>query len=127
MLVNFDDYEGAQGRLRFRKLRSDREVFILTQIVADDCNVCLTKLLRRTRGCGRAARARQIAVYLAHVLLSRPQEVVADLFARDRTTIAHAVQAVEDRRDDTRLNARLEKIEARFLAARTRSRLNNAA
>lgn len=111
MLVGVEDLERGVGRLRFKKLRADREVFFVAQTVAAECDVCLTKMLRRSRGSGRTAQARQMAIYLSHVLLRRPQDVLADLFVRDRTTISHAVQSMEDRRDDPRLDALIERIE----------------
>lgn len=99
------------GRLRFKKLRVDPEVFELTRIVARERGVSVTKLLRRSRGSGRAASARQLAIYLAHTMLSRPQDVIAELFSRDRTTVAHAVQTLEDRRDRKPLEAEIARIE----------------
>lgn len=106
-------FEGdSAGRLRFQKLRVDPEVFNLTRIVARERGVSVTKLLRRTRGSGRAASARQLAIYLAHTVLGRPQEIIAELFSRDRTTVAHAVQTLEDRRDRTALEAEIAHIEA---------------
>ena len=108
-------FEGDNaGRLRFQKLRVDPQVFVLTQTVARERGVALTKLLRRTRGSGRAASARQLAIYLAHTLLGRPQDVVAELFGRDRSTIAHAVQTLEDRRDRKPLEAEIARIEAQL-------------
>ena len=106
------------GRRRFQKLRSDPEVFLIAHLVAQERHVAMTDMLRRTRGPGRAAAARQLAIYLSHIVLERPQDVVADLFGRDRTTVAHAVQAVEDLRDDPRLDAQIARIEARFDALR---------
>jgi chromosomal replication initiation ATPase DnaA len=113
MGLGFSSWEPA-GRLRFQKLRRDPEVFLLTRLVAEERGVSMTRLLRRSRGSGRAASARQLAIYLSHVLLERPQDVVADLFLRDRTTIAHSCHAVEDRRDDPRLEAEFARIEARL-------------
>ncbi len=127
MLGGIADREAALGRLRFQKLRKDREVFLLSQIVADECGVCLTRLLRRSRGSGRAARARQIAIYLSHVSLSRPQDVVAELFSRERSTIAHAVQTMEDQRDDPAIDALLNRIEERVTRATHRREFNHAA
>lgn len=116
MLLEFSEGEPG-GRLRFQKLRSDPEVFVLTQLVAGERRVSMTNLLRRSRGSGRAASARQLAIYLAHVLLRRSQDVVADLFQRDRTTVAHSVQSVEDQRDMPGLEAEIERIEARLQQA----------
>lgn len=104
--------EDGAGRLRFQKLRADPDVFELTQIVARERGVSLTKLLRRTRGSGKAASARQLAIYLAHTVLGRPQDIVAELFGRKRSTIAHSVQALEDRRDRKSLEAEIARIEA---------------
>ena len=57
---------------------------------------------------------RQLAIYLSHVMLERPQDVVAFLFERDRSTVAHAVQSMEDRREEPRLEAEIARIEARL-------------
>ena len=104
--------EQPKGRLRFQKLRTDPEVFRLTSLVARERGVAMSRMLRRSRGAGHAAYARQLAMYLANTLLERPQDVVADLFDRDRTTVVHSIQAVEDRRDDPRIDAEISRIEA---------------
>ncbi len=52
-------------------------------------------------------------MYLVHVALGRPQEVVAELFGRDRTTVAHACQRLEDDRDiDGSVEAEISRIES---------------
>jgi len=53
-----------------------------------------------TRGHARAAHARQVAMYLAHVACGLSLTDTGKLFGRDRTTVAHACCVVEDRRDD---------------------------
>lgn len=126
MDLGFADREPG-GRLRFQSLRGDHEVFVLTQLVAQERGVSMTKLLRRSRGSGRAASARQLAIYLSHVLLERPQDVVAALFSRDRTTVTHAVQAVEDRRDTPELEQEIARIEARLEACRQAPEMKHAA
>ncbi len=113
MRLGFLDWEPG-GRLRFQKLRGDPEVFLLTQLVAQERHVAMTNMLRRSRGSGHAAAARQLAIYMAHIVLERPQDIVAELFQRDRTTVAHAVQSIEDHRDDPRLEAEIARIEARL-------------
>ena len=120
MLSRVGDLGFGESRLRFQQLRADREVFFLTGLVAQEMRVCLTKMLGRSRGYGRAARARQLAMYLAHVLLSRPQHDVALMFGRERTTVVHAIQMMEDRRDDPVVERLIERIERRF--ERTHSR-----
>jgi chromosomal replication initiation ATPase DnaA len=39
-------------------------------------------------------------MYLTHVAAGLPMTEVGRLFARDRTTVAHASAVIEDRRDD---------------------------
>jgi chromosomal replication initiation ATPase DnaA len=74
-------------------------------------DVDIRDLRAPTRGSTRAAFARQVAMYLAHVLCGLSLTEVGALFARDRTTAAHACRVVEDRRDDPELDGRLEHLE----------------
>lgn len=64
-----------------------------------------------TRGRPRAAFARQVAMYLAHVACGLTLTQVGQVFARDRTTVAHACSLVEDLRDDPMLDRSLELLE----------------
>jgi hypothetical protein len=64
-----------------------------------------------TRRSPRAAFARQVAMYLAHVVCGLSLTEVGALFARDRTTVAHACGVVEDKRDDPELDGRLDHLE----------------
>ena len=100
--------------IRFQKLREDADVFLVAQLVARGRHVALRSMLRRSRGSGHACTARQLAIYLSHTLLGRPQDVIADLFSRDRTTVAHSVQAIESKRDNARIDAEIRRIESRF-------------
>lgn len=68
-------------------------------------------LWSHTRGCPRAAFARQVAMYLAHVACSLSLTEVGELFARDRTTVAHACGLIEDLRDDPVLDRSLDLLE----------------
>jgi len=68
------------------------------------------------RGSPRAAFARQVAMYLAHVVCGLSLTDVGTLFARDRTTVAHACEVVEDRRDDPDLDRQLEHLECAIAA-----------
>ena len=43
---------------------------------------------------------RQIAIYVCHVQLGIPMSDIGVCFGRDRTTVGHACQVVEDRRDE---------------------------
>lgn len=43
---------------------------------------------------------RQVAMYVCHVQLGIPMSDIGPCFGRDRTTVGHACQVVEDRRDE---------------------------
>ena len=46
------------------------------------------------------ARVRQIAMYVAHVILQMSMTDIGRGFGRDRTTVIHACHLIEDLRDD---------------------------
>ena len=77
----------------------------------------IPELALRSRG--RAAPvslARQTAMYLAHVAFRLSFTQVGQLFGRDRTTVAHACAAIEDRRDDQVLDRVLTVLAAALTA-----------
>lgn len=62
---------------------------------------------------GRAAvQARQMAMYLIHIIFQWPLDRIGAAFGRDRTTASHACRRVEDRRDDRCLDEMLDRLEA---------------
>jgi len=79
--------------------------------VAADFEVDEQVLMASTRGAPRAAFARQVAMYLAHVVFAMNFAAVGRLFGRDRTTVAHACRVIEDGRDDGILDSRLAALE----------------
>jgi chromosomal replication initiation ATPase DnaA len=79
--------------------------------VAAVFEVEIADLRAPTRRSPRTAFARQVAMYLAHVVCGLSLTEVGALFARDRTTVAHACGIVEDRRDDLELDRRIEHLE----------------
>ncbi|MEI9995749.1 MAG: helix-turn-helix domain-containing protein [Rhizomicrobium sp.] len=81
-------------------------------VVAHAYGVPLDAIRARSRGVGRAARARQIAMYLTHVVFSMTMADVARGFGRDRSTARHAIQRVEELREDPELNRTLGWLEA---------------
>ncbi len=70
-----------------------------------------SELQRPTRGSQRVALARQVAMYVAHTICRLSLTEVGLLFARDRTTVAHACCVVEDRRDDDNFDYMMELLE----------------
>ena len=75
-----------------------------------------TELSASTRRSPRAAFARQVGMYLAHVVCGLSMTEVGMLFSRDRTTVSHACEVVEDRRDDPELDRRVERLECAVVA-----------
>lgn len=80
-------------------------------VVAAVFAVDVRDLRAATRRSPRAAFARQVAMYLAHVGCGLSLTEVGTLFSRDRTTVAHACSVVEDRRDAPELDGKLEHLE----------------
>jgi chromosomal replication initiation ATPase DnaA len=74
-------------------------------------------------GARRVARARQIAIYLAHVGFGVNYTHLGEAFGRDRTTIRHACARIEDARDELRFDRALSFLEdaLRLQAAHIRS------
>ncbi len=69
------------------------------------------ELQAATRSTANIAFARQIAMYLAHTKFGITYSDVGAFFRRDRSTVAHACQLVEDRRDDTEFDDHLNRME----------------
>jgi hypothetical protein len=85
---------------------------ILESLVAPTFAVAPAALWARTRGSPRAALARQVAMYLAHVGMGLNLSEVGRLFARDRRTVAHACGVVEVWRDCAPFDRALDLLEA---------------
>lgn len=84
---------------------------LVSRCVACDFALAIEDLDAAVRGSRRAVFARQVAMYLAHVGFALSFEVIGRAFGRDRTTVAHACRAIEDRRDDIWFDCRLATLE----------------
>lgn len=84
----------------------------VTQIlVAQAYGVTLEEMRAATRRTSQIAFARQIAMYLTHIVFSMSIGDVAQAFARDRSTVCYAVQRVEALREDPDLDRTLGWLE----------------
>jgi chromosomal replication initiation ATPase DnaA len=72
--------------------------------------------LAASRGTQRVARARQIAIYLAHVGFGLNYTRLGEAFGRDRTTIRHACFRIEDARDELNFDRALDFLEGALRA-----------
>lgn len=95
---------------------------VVESAVAAVFTVPMVELRAQTRSRARTAFARQVAMYLAHVVCGLSLTEVGALFGRDRTTVSHACAVVEDRRDDPGFDCLMEHLERavpRLMAALT--------
>jgi chromosomal replication initiation ATPase DnaA len=105
----------GQGQARWsragRLLTRDGETAMIVSAVSRHHGVAVEILLQPGRGSAGAARARQLAMYLTHVLLGRSMTEVGHLFGRDRTTVAHACALIEDAREDPAFEQQVLRLE----------------
>jgi chromosomal replication initiation ATPase DnaA len=92
-----------------RAVHAPREA--IEQAVVQVFGVGQEDLYRLTRGRAKIALARQVAMYLAHVVCGLTLTDTGRLFGRDRTTVAHACCVIEDRRDDPLFDRALDLLE----------------
>ena len=68
--------------------------------------------LRQANRCSQGiARVRQIAMYLCNTTLGISLTEIGKAICRDRTTVSHAVQLIEDLRDDAEFDAIIDQVE----------------
>lgn len=105
---------GVSAAPRARPLRGAG--LLVTACVLSVFEVEATDLAQQSRGRAHVALARQIAMYLHHVILGRTLTDIAREFGRDRTTVAHACRLVEDRRDEPEFDAMVGGLETALQA-----------
>lgn len=87
-------------------------------LIAHEKRVPIRLLVHRSRCRVGTARARQLAMYLSHVVLGRSLTEIGDAFGRDRTTVSHACAVIEDMRDDPAFDDEVTALERRLEARR---------
>lgn len=96
-------------------------------LVARQKNVPMRLLIHKSRSRKPVARARQLAMYLSHVVLGRSLMEIGEAFGRDRTTVSYACALIEDLRDDQRFDDEVAALERLLEAAMEREALSHAA
>lgn len=91
--------------------RAFRLAQLTKQAVSHAWAVPEEELRAATRRRAPVATARQIAMYLCHVVFGLSFAEVGRQFFRDRTTVAYACECIEDRRDDAEFDLMLDRIE----------------
>ncbi|KAB2851606.1 MAG: hypothetical protein F9K44_00945 [Hyphomicrobiaceae bacterium] len=107
--ANSRRYPARIGRLR--EWRGPILCRITEQTAASAFEIGAEEVASATRGSSQAALARQVGMYLAHVVCGLSLTEVGRLYGRDRTTVAHACAVVEDRRDDPTFNRAISALE----------------
>lgn len=79
--------------------------------VALEFGVPELNLQARLKGSSEICFARQVSMYLLHIIFNINLTRTAQLFSRDRSTVSHACHVVEDSRDDAIFNSKLERLE----------------
>jgi len=114
-------YIGTSSVYQAQYIQFSAACGLLEQAVSTMFAVPREKLWAARRCGARVAFARQVAMYLAHVVWRMPLTRVGALFGRDRTTVAHGCAVVEDRREDPRLDRALHTVESVLRDAHIRS------
>lgn len=86
-------------------------VIDVVRLVAERKSIPVSKILDASRCRLQVARARQLAMYLAHVILGESLTAIGAAFGRDRTTVSYACGLIEDMRDDPTFDAEVTELE----------------
>jgi len=91
---------------------SGRRALLVQMAVAEVTGVELARICGAKRGDRKAALARQMAMYLCHLVFAMSLSQVGHAFGRDRTTASHAVHRIEDLREDLAFDRTLAWLES---------------
>jgi len=97
--------------MSYRRYHDLNAVRLTAGVVAYAFDLDGQGILAAGRGNQDLARARQVAMYLAHVSFGMSLARVATAFGRDRSTVAHACHLVEDWRENAEFDLWLDRLE----------------
>jgi len=89
---------------------------LVCAVVSIEFGVGTTQIITLTKGPAHLCFARQVAMYLMHVVFQVRLAGIARAFGRDPSTASHACHSIEEARDDPVLDEKLTALED-FLAA----------
>ena len=81
------------------------------QLSAQAFKVPVEDLRAPTRFSALAALARQVAMYLAHVVLGMSMTAIGQAFGRHRSTVSHACRLIEEKRDIPQFDTYMSRLE----------------
>lgn len=99
-----------------RQSRANSACNDVIALVARQKNLPIRLLTHERRGRLPIARARQLAMYLSHVVLGRTLMEIGDAFGRDRTTVSYACALIEDMRDNRLFDDEVSALERQIEA-----------
>ncbi len=91
---------------------------VAAEIVAAQFGIASADILSPRRARADIAHARHTAAYLANVAFQLSPALVAIGFGRDRSSVAYALQRIEDERDDADFDRLLTRMETLARACR---------
>jgi chromosomal replication initiation ATPase DnaA len=95
-----------------RRARDEAAARLAAGVASYALDVPADDVLGDARGSSQVAFARQVAAYLCHTGFELSLSRVAAAFGRDRSTVAHACHAIEDRRDEMQFDLWVGALEA---------------
>ncbi len=101
-----------EGLLMMKKINSDLALAqLVAAIVAIEFGVASPRMFSKTKGPSHLSFARQVSMYLVHVVYQINLSRVARAFSRDRSTVSYACNVIEDCREDPYFDEKLVRLE----------------
>lgn len=110
--MRIDTYHDNAPRAHRRPTPGDGGLADVLALISREKHIPVRLLIHISRCRAETARARQLAMYLAHVAKGISLTAIGTAFGRDRTTVSYACSLIEDLRDDKQFDAELERLES---------------
>jgi chromosomal replication initiation ATPase DnaA len=89
---------------------------VVGAVVSSIFQISKDQIFSPERGKASVAFARQTAMYLTHITCGHSYTDIGCFFGRDRTTVSHACQLIEDKREDPDIDWSLDLMEHSILS-----------
>jgi len=100
---------------------------LVCAIVSIEFGIPTADLLSRTKGPAHMSYARQVAMYLMHVVFQIRIAGVGRAFGRDPSTASYACRIIEDERENTLFDHKLQILEELLNSTAILRKIRNAA
>lgn len=104
----------GNGSEKRRVTLRDRIARAAIELCCSAYGVSIHEMLLAGRSRASAAYARQVAMYLSHVVGGITLGELSAAFQRDRSTVGHACHIIEDRRDSPVFDREVEALEQEY-------------